>query len=126
MKTEALLNEAQKARSKAYTPYSNFKVGTALLTKDGIVYHGCNIENSSFSTTICAERCAIFKAVSEGKTKFVKLAMVTDAKNLTTPCGSCLQVIHEFCDQEFELILSNGIITKVVTFKDLLPMPFSL
>ncbi|OLS16810.1 MAG: Cytidine deaminase [Candidatus Heimdallarchaeota archaeon LC_3] len=126
MDIEELIEQAQIAKSKSYSPYSKFKVGTALLTKTGIVIPGCNIENTSFSTTICAERCAIFKAVSEGHTEFEKLVMVTDAEKLTTPCGSCLQVLNEFCNEDFQIILANNTTHKQYSFKDLLPLPFNL
>ena len=109
-----LLEEAKKARLKAYTPYSNFKVGAALLTKSGKVYLGCNIENATYTPTNCAERTAFFKAVSEGEREFEKIAIVgakdgEDANVMCSPCGVCRQVMMEFCDpKEFQIILANG------------------
>lgn len=101
MTNRELLTEAKKARLKSYAPYSKFQVGAALLTKDGKVYHGCNIENASYTPTNCAERTAFFKAVSEGDTEFEKIAIVggkegTDADELCAPCGVCRQVMMEF------------------------------
>lgn len=109
-----LLEEAKKARLKAYTPYSNFKVGAALLTKSGKVYLGCNIENATYTPTNCAERTAFFKAVSEGEREFEKIAIVgakdgEDANVICSPCGVCRQVMMEFCDpKEFQIVLEDG------------------
>ena len=88
MDVQKLMNEAKHAREKAYAPYSKFSVGAALLTKSGKIFHGCNIENASFSMTNCAERTAIFKAVSEGETKFEAIAVIADTKNPVSPCGA--------------------------------------
>ena len=127
-----LLEEAKKARLKAYTPYSNFKVGAALLTKSGKVYLGCNIENATYTPTNCAERTAFFKAVSEGDREFEKIAIVgakdgEDANVMCSPCGVCRQVMMEFCDpKEFQIILANGENTcRVMTLEELLPCGFS-
>ena len=127
-----LLEEAKKARLKAYTPYSNFKVGAALLTKSGKVYFGCNIENATYTPTNCAERTAFFKAVSEGEREFEKIAIVgakdgEDANVMCSPCGVCRQVMMEFCDpKEFQIILANGENTcRVMTLEELLPCGFS-
>ena len=101
MDSRELLKIAEEARFNAYVPYSKFRVGAALLTSDGKVYTGCNIESASFGATNCAERTAIFKAISEGEKKFVKLAVASDNsdKNQPTwPCGICRQVIVEFAD----------------------------
>lgn len=109
-----LLEEAKKARLMAYAPYSKFKVGAALLTKSGKVYHGCNIENVAYTPTNCAERTAFFKAVSEGETEFEKIAVVgamegREADNICSPCGVCRQVMMEFCNPKtFKIILANG------------------
>jgi len=94
MTPEELIAEAQQARLRAYAPYSKFPVGAALLTASGKLYTGCNIENASFGLTVCAERTAVFKAVSEGEREFVSLAVVTS--NGGTPCGACRQVLAEF------------------------------
>ena len=127
-----LLEEAKKARLKAYTPYSNFKVGAALLTRSGKVYLGCNIENATYTPTNCAERTAFFKAVSEGEREFEKIAIVgakdgEDANVMCSPCGVCRQVMMEFCDpKEFQIILANGENTcRVMTLEELLPCGFS-
>src|SRR5258706_5909999 len=90
---DALIELAKDAREMAHAPYSNFEVGAALLTTDGRVYTGCNIENSTYSLTVCAERVAIFKAVSEGSREIAKIAVVVDTENLTPPCGCCRQMI---------------------------------
>lgn len=110
MSNEELIKLAIEARVKAYAPYSHWKVGAALLCKDGTVYKGCNIENSAFSSTVCAERTAIFKAISEGNTEFEKIAVIGgDEKEgitgICTPCGVCRQVMSEFCDPDkFKII----------------------
>lgn len=127
-----LLEEAKKARLKAYTPYSNFKVGAALLTKSGKVYLGCNIENATYTPTNCAERTAFFKAVSEGEREFEKIAIVgakdgEDANEMCAPCGVCRQVMMEFCNpKEFQIILADGENTcRVMILEELLPCGFS-
>ena len=105
-----LIKIALEARKFSYSPYSGFSVGAALLCDDGSVYTGCNIENSAFSPTNCAERTAFFKAVSEGKKEFLKIAVVgTDSSkeipdNYCPPCGVCRQVMKEFCSEDFEII----------------------
>lgn len=126
MEEKQLIKEAEAAREMAYVPYSNFKVGAALLAKDGTVYRGCNIENAGYSMTNCAERTAFFKAVSEGVKEFVSLAVVADTEGPVSPCGACRQVISEFCDPEMEVILTNlkGD-TQIITVADLLPGAFS-
>ena len=114
MTNEELIRLAFEARENAYAPYSNWKVGAALLTKDGKVYKGCNIENSGFTATVCAERTAFFKAVSEGKKDFVKIAVVAGdaqkgSQGYCTPCGVCRQVMTEFCKpDEFEIICAKS------------------
>lgn len=96
MTNQALIKKAYEAMENAYVPYSKFQVGAALLTKDGKVYLGCNIENASYGATNCAERTAIFKAVSEGEKEFTKLAIVSNSLKTTYPCGICRQVMSEF------------------------------
>jgi cytidine deaminase len=115
---------ACKARSHAIAPFSNFQVGAALLATDGSVFTGCNIENATFGLTICAERVALFKALSEGKREFSKITIVTQASKLSLPCGACRQLLWEFCgDIEVEIVnLQGGIALKRV--KELLPLPF--
>jgi cytidine deaminase len=121
---QKLIDKAKEAREKAFAPFSNFKVGAALLSKDGEVFTGCNIENASYGLTICAERVAIFKAISEGTKDFVQLAVVGDTEDLTPPCGACRQIIWEFCG-DIPIVLSNlpGK-TEIVRMKELLPRAF--
>jgi len=102
-----LLNEAFKARKAAHAPYSRFKVGAALLCADGSVYTGCNVENASFGLTVCAERVAVYKAVSEGRKNFSTLAVVADKPAPVQPCGACLQVLAEF-NPKMDLIMVMG------------------
>ncbi len=126
VRREELLVEARKARERAYVPYSGFKVGAAVLTKDGRIFSGCNIENSAYSPTNCAERTAIFKAVSEGARDFVALAVVADTQQPVTPCGVCRQVISEFFSDDAVIYLSNmaGDVQET-TIAQLLPGAFS-
>ncbi|WP_062357009.1 cytidine deaminase [Bacillus kwashiorkori] len=107
MTENQLIEEAKKARELAYVPYSKFPVGAALLTKDGKVYHGCNIENAAYSMCNCAERTAFFKAISEGDKDFSMLAVVADTDRPCSPCGACRQVISEFCSKDMKVILTN-------------------
>lgn len=128
---EFLIAEAQKAREYAYAPYSNFLVGAVLVTTDGKLYHGCNIENASYPATNCAERTAFFKAISDGEINFSKIAIVGAPKGeevnlFTTPCGICRQVMMEFCDPETFIIImpdGNGGIVEIL-LKDLMPFAF--
>ena len=110
---DELFGIAVEAAKNSYSKYSGFRVGAALRTYDGKIFTGCNIENSSYSLTICAERTAVFKAVSEGYTEFSAIAVAgspsEDFSNPCTPCGACLQVLAEFCDDEFLIILSDGV-----------------
>lgn len=121
-----LMEESKIAREKAYVPYSKFKVGAALVTKDGKVYHGCNIENAAYSMTNCAERTAMFKAVSEGVRDFASLAVVADTDGPVSPCGACRQVIAEFCAPNMPVYLVNlkGNVLET-TVAELLPGAFS-
>lgn len=126
MNNVELINYAKKAMNNAYAPYSNFCVGAALLTDDGTVYTGCNIENSSFGATICAERTAAVKAVSEGHRRFTKIAIVSIAGGYTYPCGICRQFLSEFSDENMEFIFERKdgtILTKSI--KDILPYAFN-
>lgn len=126
MKTEQLIQEAIVARKQAYVPYSKFAVGAALLTEDGKVYHGCNIENAAYSMANCAERTAFFKAVSEGVKNFIMLAVVADTERPCSPCGACRQVMAEFCPSDMKVFLTNlkGDITET-TVGELLPGAFN-
>ena len=124
-----LVNLAKEAMQKSYSPYSNFGVGAALLSKSGKVYSGCNIENASFSPTCCAERTAFFKAISEGETMFSKIAIVggknKEITDFCAPCGVCRQVMREFCDDDFIIVLSNGEEIKEYKLSEILPVSFS-
>lgn len=130
MENEALIKEALLAREKSYAPYSKFHVGAALLTKKGNVYTGCNIENAAFSPTNCAERTAIFKAVSEGETEFSKIAIVGGAEEkpmeFCPPCGVCRQVMREFVSpEEFVIVLAKSVTEyKEYTLEELFPQSF--
>lgn len=126
-----LLKEAKIARERAYTPYSHFKVGAALLTKSGKIYHGCNIENAAYSPTNCGERTAFFRAVYEGERDFDRIAVVGSPEGVepdmpTAPCGVCRQVMMEFCDPEtFTIIMPDGNGGALeVLLKDLVPYGF--
>jgi cytidine deaminase len=120
-----LVEAALSIKQKAYAPYSNFKVGAAILTDDNVLYTGVNIENISYGATICAERTAIFKAISDGKKKINKIAIVSDSDDYIYPCGICRQVMIEFCTLETEVICSNikGE-QEIYTLKELLPKAF--
>ncbi|RBP02361.1 cytidine deaminase [Rossellomorea aquimaris] len=126
MNAEQLIQEAKLAREKAYVPYSKFKVGAALLSKDGKVYHGCNIENAAYSMCNCAERTALFKAYSEGDTDYSMIAVVADTARPVPPCGACRQVISELCPKEMKVVLTNlkGDVEEL-TVSELLPGAFS-
>ena len=128
-KYKDLILHATKAREKAYAPYSAFSVGAALLCKDGSVYTGCNVENASYSETVCAERTAVLKAVSQGKRDFSAIAIVggknDEISDFVYPCGSCRQVLREFCNEDFEIVLSNGKDITVATLSQLLPKSFN-
>ncbi|MDW8319510.1 MAG: cytidine deaminase [Anaerolineae bacterium] len=119
---EALVKEAAEARRRAYIPYSHFAVGAALLTRSGKVYTGCNIENASYGLTVCAERVAIWKAVSEGEREFVALAVVT--ADGVSPCGACRQVMAEFAPEMPVLIAAPQGVRRTATALELLPGAF--
>jgi cytidine deaminase len=130
MDDKTLMQLAEKVRKTAYAPYSNFKVGCALLTKSGKVYTGINIENASFSPTNCAERTAFFKAISEGEREFEAIAICggknESADEICTPCGVCRQVMAEFCKGDFIVILGNVDKMQRHTLSSLLPLSFGL
>lgn len=129
---EQLIENAIEARKMAYTPYSKYKVGAALLSSDNKIIKGCNIENAAYGPTNCAERTAFFKAVSEGVKDFSAIAIVGGLENETDlfsgyafPCGVCRQVMREFCDSEFEIVVARSIDDyKVYTLGELLPESF--
>jgi len=124
-----LMCAAENAREKAYSPYSDFKVGAALLTKSGKVYLGCNIENASFTPTVCAERVAFFEAVKNGETDFEAIAIVGgkagERPSACAPCGVCRQVMAEFCQKDFRILLGSRESFKAYTFEELFPLSFS-
>lgn len=130
MSPEALIQLAKEAMTHAYAPYSGYQVGAALLTKDGRVYQGCNIENASFSPTVCAERSAFFKAIYDGVREFSSIAVVGGKNGIISdifpPCGVCRQVMGEFCGPDFMIYMGgpDGRFEKR-TFGELLPMGFS-
>ena len=124
MDINELINKAKNAREHSYSPYSRFKVGAALKTKNGMVFTGCNIENSSYSLSICAEREAIFKAISAGERDLDTIAVVTDSDKLTTPCGACRQVMWEFSKDMTVIVANLKGKKKEFKIKELLAHPF--
>ena len=130
MTPEQLISLAKEAMTRAYSPYSGFKVGAALLCSDGTVYQGCNIENAAFSPTVCAERTAIFKAVSDGRRNFTAIAVCGGKDGVITgyfpPCGVCRQVMAEFCGGDFPVYLAGPDGTwQLKRLAELLPLGFS-
>ena len=121
-----LVEKAVKVREIAYAPFSKFKVGAAVETETGEIFTGCNVESASYGLTVCAERVAIWKAVSEGKKKFSRIAIVADTEELTPPCGACRQIIWEFCG-DIPVIMANlkGDV-ETVQMKELLPRAFDM
>lgn len=124
MDDKELIAAAKKYREFSYSPYSKFKVGAAVLTKKGNVYGGCNVENSSFPVTNCAERTAIFKAVSEGEQEFEAIALIADTPGPCAPCGACRQVMVEFRIPKIIMANMKGDV-KVVTIEELMPYAFT-
>jgi cytidine deaminase len=124
MDNKSVLSAAIEARSYAHAPYSGFEVGAAIEDETGAIYTGCNIENASFGLTMCAERVAVFKAISEGASRVIRIAVVTNAESLTPPCGACRQILWEFCGNA-ELILANlAGARQTMRLGELLPRPF--
>ena len=128
---DRLVKAAIEARERSYSPYSGFSVGAALLCSDGAVYTGANIENSSYTPTVCAERVAFFSAIHEGHRDFEAIAIVggksgQNISEICAPCGVCRQVMSEFCKGDFKVILSDGESTQVLTLEELLPLRFRL
>lgn len=131
MNEALLIKAAVKAAENAYVPYSHFTVGAALITKEGKIYTGCNIENSAYSPTNCAERTAFFKAVSEGERDFAAIAVVGgkngDFSDFCSPCGVCRQVMAEFCQEDFTIIMGKADGSyRTATLRELLPERFVL
>jgi cytidine deaminase len=127
MTTEELISIAKSEKQKAYAPFSNFRVAAILIAENGKVYTGVNIENSTYGATCCAERTAIFKAVSEGERKFKQIAIISDSDEFTYPCGICRQVMAEFASDDFQIFCSdkNGNYVRE-TLGSLLPNAFRL
>ena len=126
---KALITAAAGARELAYAPYSNFCVGAALLARDGRIFTGCNVENAAYSPTNCAERTAVFKAVSEGVREFAAIAVVGGKRGeispLCAPCGVCRQVLAEFCPPDFPVILGTPENFRVYALNEILPLAFT-
>jgi cytidine deaminase len=119
-----LLAAALAARDNAHAPFSKFRVGAAIEDETGHIFTGCNVENATYGLTICAERVAVFKAISEGARKFTRIAVAADTEELTPPCGACRQILWEFCgDAELTLVNPHGK-SETMRLKDLLPRPF--
>ena len=124
MTAEQLLQHAVKAREHAYAPFSQFKVGAALLTCSGKLYTGCNIENATYGLTVCAERVALWKALSEGERSFTRMAVVSDSEPPATPCGACRQLLWEFCG-DLEILVGNASgVKELHHLAGLFPRPF--
>ncbi len=127
MKTEMareLLDRAIAVKEKAYSPYSKVKVGAALITASGNIYTGVNVENASYGATNCAERTAVFKAVSEGETNFLAIAIASNLEEIISPCGICRQVLAEFMTADAKIILGDDKQLKIYALKELLPLSF--
>ena len=123
---DALIAAALAARENAFAPYSKFRVGAAIEDIDGRIHTGCNVENATYGLTVCAERVAVFKAISEGVRKFRRVAIAADTDGLTPPCGACRQILWEFCgDIEIVLVNPRGK-TETYGLKDLFPKPFDV
>jgi cytidine deaminase len=121
---DALIKAATLARENAHARFSNFKVGAALRTAEGEIFGGCNVENATYGLTICAERVAIFKAISEGERQFDAIAVVTDTDTLTPPCGACRQLIWEFCGDVPVVMVNLKGKSEIFKMSVLLPKPF--
>jgi cytidine deaminase len=124
MNYKSLTEKAREAKSRALPTYSNFKVGAALVTEDDKIYTGCNIESSSYSLTMCAERTSIFKAISEGERKFKAIAVAGDTEGFISPCGACRQVISDLCGDIDVVLVNSKNETKVMKTSELLPFAF--
>ena len=122
---EQLLSVAERAAARSYSRYSGFAVGAAVLTAAGKIYGGANVENASYGATMCAERVAVFKAISEGAERIVALAVYAE-KAMPYPCGMCLQVLSEFASPDIPVFLTSGAERRELTLKDLFPVPFEL
>jgi cytidine deaminase len=124
--TGLLVSAALAARANAFAPFSKFRVGAALEDAEGRIHTGCNVENATYGLTVCAERVAVYKAVSEGVRKFRRIAIAADTHTLTPPCGACRQILWEFCG-DIEIVLANPRgKTEAYSLKDLFPKPFDV
>jgi cytidine deaminase len=124
--TGLLVSAALAARANAFAPFSKFRVGAALEDAEGRIHTGCNVENATYGLTVCAERVAVYKAVSEGVRKFRRIAIAADTDTLTPPCGACRQILWEFCG-DIEIVLANPRgKTETYCLKDLFPKPFDV
>ena len=121
---ELLIAAAKQSRENAHAAYSNFRVGAALRATSGRIFGGCNVENATYGLTVCAERIAIFKAISEGERGFDAIAVVADTESLTAPCGACRQLIWEFCGDVPVILANLKGKTETIPMRDLLPKPF--
>lgn len=121
-----LIAAANSAKVKAYAPYSNFRVGAAILTDHDVIYSGCNVENSSYSLTICAERTALFKAVSDGHVRINAIAITSDREDFLPPCGACRQVLAEFAPDALVILSTSSGKTRVTYLSKLFPLPANL
>ena len=126
MKPKQLIEAAFQALENAHAPYSNYRVGAALLCGDGTVFQGCNVENASFGLTNCAERTAVFAAVAAGKTEFAAIAIAASGEPSPFPCGACRQVLAEFCQSDLPVYIAKGDGYETITLGELLPHGFSL
>jgi cytidine deaminase len=120
----ALIAAAKQSRENAHAAFSNFRVGAGLRATSGRIFGGCNVENATYGLTICAERVAIYKAISEGERGFDAVAVVTDTESLTLPCGACRQIIWEFCGNVPVILANLKGKVEVIAMKDLFPKPF--
>ena len=126
MNYSELLQIANKAKLNSYSPYSKFRVGAVIVTNDGTLYTGVNVENSSYGLTNCAERTAIFSAVSQGERKFKTIVLVSDAEDFITPCGACRQVLMELGGKDLEVVMSNSDNEiRILKLEELLPLSFN-
>jgi cytidine deaminase len=121
---DALLEAARAARDNAHAPFSGFKVGAALEDTAGRIHTGCNVENATYGLTLCAERVAVFKAISEGARNFRRIVVVADTESLTPPCGACRQILWEFCGNVPILLGNLKGVTETMQLSDLFPRPF--
>lgn len=124
MTTDQMVESAARARENAYAPYSNFKVGAALLASSGRVFTGCNVENATYGLTVCAERVALWKAISEGEREFTRIAVVTESQRPASPCGACRQLLWEFCGDIEVILASTRGFKETRRLAQLFPLPF--